>query len=489
MEAGGFQLLEEERGVLRPGGYGALGGCVVLCGGDGTDGGSVAVPRIEDGTRYVGPAPRGARARAAVGAEGRMGAQEMEDGLGHVLREGEPSCLVVHDGDLGEIVPGIRAPIRERGHRLHEVVAIPYDPGGAEDIVPGASRDGEVACRLGLAVDGEGAEGLVLRMELPRPVEDVVRGDVDEADPMLRAGAGEQRRPLGIGLPAGNAAFGGLRPVHCRPGPAVDHGSVEVPVVPGVGLGVCHVEGVDVAEVEGGGDAPFLCKLPHGTPQLPIASRDEGALGRHGHDIPEIRVMQVGLGERGLRERDRPLDIELRVRQVHEGIGPLELCRPVGIDEVGVGRAVLQCLEGVADAPGDIDGAGRVERAGIYLSEGGRALPQVHPGAEYGSCRDGDELVPGLSMDAPRHAPLRIEGDVVLDHVEVGDAERHHLGPLPVLLEPATGVSMDGELHDLQALYAGLRDGEALLELEIGHYLLGLSARIAPLATSFRCCP
>jgi hypothetical protein len=42
--------------------------------------------------------------------------------------------------------------------------------------------------------------------------------------------------------------------------------------------------------------------------------------------------------------------------------------------------------------------------------------------------------------------------------MEVGDAERHHLGPLPVLLEPAAGVPVDGELHDLEALYAGLRD-------------------------------
>ena len=48
---------------------------------------------------------------------------------------------------------------------------------------------------------------------------------------------------------------------------------------------------------------------------------------------------------------------------------------------------------------------------------------------------------------------------------------------------------MDGELHDLEALYAGLMDLKLLLEFEIGHYLLGLSARIAPLATSFRCCP
>lgn len=174
MEAGGFQLLEGERGVLRPRGDGALRGGVVLRGGDGTDGIAVAVPLLEDGTCYAGPAPDSARSRAAVGAEGRMGAQEMEDGLRHVPGEGEAAQLVVHHGDLQEGVIGICHAVGERSHRLHEVVPIAYDPGGAQDIVLRASRDGEVPCGLGLAVDGEGAEGLVLRVDLPRAVEDIV---------------------------------------------------------------------------------------------------------------------------------------------------------------------------------------------------------------------------------------------------------------------------------------------------------------------------
>ena len=44
--------------------------------------------------------------------------------------------------------------------------------------MPGAARNGEVARRLGLAVDGEGREGLALVVELPHAVEDVVAGDV-----------------------------------------------------------------------------------------------------------------------------------------------------------------------------------------------------------------------------------------------------------------------------------------------------------------------
>ena len=452
-----------------PGGYGALGGCVVLGGGDRLHGIAVSVPLLEDRTGDVGPAPDSSRSRAAVGAICGMRVQEMEDGRCHVPGEGEPSQLVVHDGDLGEAVPGVRAPVGEGRHRLHEVVPFPYDPGGAQDVVLRASCHGKVACRLGLAVDGERRERLVLRVELLRPVEDIVGRDVDEADAVLRAGACEERRALGIGLPAGDASLGGLGPVHCRPGPAVDHGSVEVPVIAGVGLGVCHVEGVYVAEVEGGKKAPLLRERPHGAPQLAPASRDERPLRRHGHDVRKHRMVQVGLGERGLGERDGPLDAEGGVRQVHEGVGALELRRPVGIDEVGVGGAVLQCLEGVADAPGDVYRARRVEDAGIGLPECGRALPEVHPCAEDRARGDGDELVPGLRMDAAGHAPLRVEGDVVLHDMQVRDPERHHLGPLPVLLEPASGIPMHGELHDPEALYPCLRDGEALLECEIGH--------------------
>ena len=174
---------------------------------------------------------------------------------------------------------------------------------------------------------------------------------------MLRAGPGEKCRPGRVGPPAGGAALRGLRPVDGGVGAAVDDRAVEVPVVARVGPGVRHVEGVDVAEVEGGRDAPLLRERPHRAPQLPVAAGDERPPRGHGDDVPEIRVMQVGLRERGLGERDRPPDAEGGVRQAHEGVGPLELRGPVGVHEVGVGGAVLQRLEGVADAPGDIDGA------------------------------------------------------------------------------------------------------------------------------------
>ncbi len=159
-------------------------------------------------------------------------------------------------------------------------------------------------------------------------------------------------------------------------------------------------------------------------PSWPLQPVTSVRFGRHGDDVPEHRVVEVGLGDGGLIQRDRPLDGELRVGEVHEGVGPLELQRPVGVHQVGVGGAVLERLEGVAHAARDVDGLRRVERAGEHLAVGLAALAQVHPGAEDRAARDGDELVPGLGVDAAGDAAAVVVGDVVLDDAEVGDAER-----------------------------------------------------------------
>ena len=301
---------------------------------------------------------------------------------------------------------------------------------------------------------------------------------MDERDAVPGAGACEKGGPRRVGLPGGHAALGGLGFIHGRVGAAVDDGAVERPVVLGVGVRVGHVEGVDVAEVEVLRHAALLGELSHRMAQLAVAAGDEGALRRHRDDVPQHRVVEVGLGDGGLVQRDRPLDGELGVGEVHEGVGLLELQRPVGVHQVGVGGAVLQGLEGVAHAARDVDGLGRVQGAGVDLPVGGAALAQVHPGAEDRAAGHGDELVPGLGVDAAGDAAAVVVGDVVLDDAEVRDAQGAHLGALPVLLEPAARVAVDGEVDDHQALYAGLGGGEVLLECDVCH--VSLPSPIAP---------
>ena len=167
-----------------------------------------------------------------------MRPQHVEDGLGHVAREGQASQLVVHDGDLREPVLRVGDAVGQPLHGLDEVAALADDPGAAHDVVARAPRHGDVAGGLGLAVDGQRAEGLLLVMHLRGAVEDVVGGDVDQGDAVPGAGACEKRRPGRVGLPGGHAALGGLRFIHGRVGAAVDHGAVERPVVLCVGVRV-----------------------------------------------------------------------------------------------------------------------------------------------------------------------------------------------------------------------------------------------------------
>lgn len=472
MEPDRLEPGQVERGVDRARGYGAGGARVVVGSADRYDLLAVAVGGLEDGAGDVRPALHGAGAGAVVGAVGGVRPQHVEDGLGHVAREGQAAQLVVHDRDLLEPVLGVGYAVGERLHGLDEVAALADDPGAAHDVVARAPCHGDVTGGLGLAVDGQRAEGLVLVMDLGRAVEDVVAGHVDQDDPVLGAGACEQGRAGRVGLPGDGAALGGLRPVHGRVGAAVDHGAVERPVVLRVGVRVGHVEGVDVAEVEALRHAALLGQLADCAAQLAVAAGDERALRRHRDDVLEVRVVEVGLGDGGLVQRDGPLDVELGVGEVHEGVGPLELERPVGVHQVGVGGAVLQGLEGVAHAARDVDGLAGIQNGREHLAEGLAALAQVHPGAEDGTAGHGDELVPGLRVDAAGDAAAVVVGDVVLDDPEVRDAQRGHLGALPVLLEPAARVAVDGEVDDLEAHDAGLGDGEVLLECDVCHVSL-----------------
>ena len=107
VEADRLEPGQVERGVDRARGDGALGARVVVGGRYRHDLLAVAVGGLEDGAGDVGPALHGAGAGAAVGAVGGVRTQHVEDGLGHVAREGQAAQLVVHDRDLRELILGI----------------------------------------------------------------------------------------------------------------------------------------------------------------------------------------------------------------------------------------------------------------------------------------------------------------------------------------------------------------------------------------------
>ena len=473
-KARGLELGEVQRGVLRARGDGAGGVGVVVGRGDRLHRAAVAVGALEHHGSDLSPAGGVTGVGAVVQAVGRGGrglhvalavAQQVEDGSRHGLGEGEAAHLVVHHGDPLQGVIGAGAAVGQHAHGLHEVVPAADDPAGAQDVVRGAPLHREVAGGLGLAVDGQRRERLVLGMELGRAVEHVVRAHVHERDAGLRAGVGEQRRARGVGGPAHTASLGGLGPVHRGVRSAVDDSAVEGPVILGVRSGVGHVEGVDVAVVEGADQAAGFRHGAHGVTELAVAAGHERAARGHGQGVGEHRVPLVCLGELALVQRDGPLDGELGVGQVHEGVGLLELDRPVGVHQVGVGGTVLESLVGVSHAARHEDGARGVECAGEHTAEA-RAGAEVHPCAEDRARGHGDELVPGLGVDAARDALVVVERDVVLHESQVGDARGHHLLALPVLLEPAAVIAVDRELYHLEAGDAGLRYGELFLEFK-----------------------
>ena len=132
-------------------------------------------------------------------------------------------------------------------------------------------------------------------------------------------------------------------------------------------------------------------------------------------------MVQVRLAAFRLLERDRPLNVQLRVGEVHERVRLLLFQAPMRVHEIRVHGTVLQRLEAVAHATRHVDRLRRIQHGRIHLSEA-LARTQVHPRAEHAASRDGDVLVPRFRVDASRHALLRVEADVVLHRTEIRQA-------------------------------------------------------------------
>lgn len=457
---------------MRARSHGAGGVGVVLFGRYGFDLVPVAVRQIEhllgdsvpgNGFARAGHVVRAIRSRNRGLRIALPVAQQVEDRARHVHGEREPADLVVHHRDPIELVLRVGDPVRQDLHRPDEVMPIADHPRTAEDVMPGTVADRQVARGLRLPVHAQRAERLRLVVRLPRPIEHIIRAHVHERDVMLRADAGEQRRPGRVRLPRRHTPLVGLGPVHGRVRAAVDHRPVQTPVEPAVLRRIGHVERVDVAVVEAL-KAMLLHIGTDRTAQLPVAAGHQRAPRHHRQRVPQHRVIPVRLGKLALLERNRPVDAQPRVGEVDERVRLLEFRRPVRVDQIRVRGTILQRLEAVAHPTRDINRLRRVQHRRKHPSETA-AGTQIHPRAEHRTRRHADELVPRLRMNPTRHPTLRVEADVVLHRTEIRQPQPHHLCPLPVLLEPTTIIPMHAQIEHQHAGNVRLRNLQFLLEL------------------------
>ena len=431
---------------------------------------TVAVGLIEHRLGDIGPAFHAAGTGQIVRAVPGLGIQQVEDRVRHVPGEREAAVLVVHHRHLRQFA--LRDPVGQAHHGLDEVMALADHPAGTQDVMARAVRDRDVARGLRLAVHAERRERLLLVVQFARSVEHIVARHVHQGDVVLRAHTRQQGRALSVRLPRQRTPFRRLGLVDRGVRARVDDRAVQRPVEPVVLGRVGEIERVDVVELEAL-QAVLLHVVADGVAELAVAAGDHRAARGHGPGVPEHRVVQVRLGAFGLLQRDRPVDVQVRVGEVHEGVRPLLLEAPVRVDEVRVRGAVLERLEAVAHASRHVDRLGRVEARGVHLAEA-LARAQVDPRAEHRAGRDADVLVPRLGVDAAGHALLRVERDVVLHRPEVGQAQRCHLRALPVLLEPAAVVAVHRQVEHDQAGDVRPLDLQFLLKIHESHSLIDI---------------
>ena len=186
-------------------------------------------------------------------------------------------------------------------------------------------------------------------------------------------------------------------------------------------------------------------------------------------------MVQIRLGAFRVLQRDRPLDVQVRVGEVHERVCLLLFQAPVRVHEVRVHGAVLQRLEAVAHATRHVDRLRRIQYGRVHLAER-VAGAQIHPRAKYTARGDRDVFVPRFRVDATRHALLRVVADVVLHRPEIRQAQIRLLRPLPVLLEPAAVVAMHWQVEHDQTRNVRLHGPQIFFEIHVIHPLTGPAA-------------
>ena len=326
----------------------------------------------------------------------------------------------------------------------------------------GRRGNSRVATRLGLAVRAQGGGGLVLDVHILRAIEDVLRRNVHERRAVCRRLASQDSRTRRVRLPRRAASLRGLRAIHVRPrGRVNDH----VDLVPRQGRHLLSVRDGYLRQVHARHREASLGQDAHElAAQLTIRARHERAATRRsgrgeGRHVCHARVRLVLIREDRAIQRDRPIHGRRLVRQVQERV--LRVRRPVIVDQVRVGSIRLQRLIRVTHALGDEHRHARIDDRRVHRAKRG-PLAQIHPRAEHAAGGDRHELVPRLRVNASRHPDLVVERNVVLHRLKIRQAQRDHLLALPVLLEPASVVAVNGQVDAQKAGDRRSRDPQGL---------------------------
>lgn len=290
----------------------------------------------------------------------------MEDRLGHVLGEREAPVLVIHHRHLRQFA--LRDPVGQAHHGLDKVTTLADHPARTQDVMTRRVRDRDVTRGLRLTIHTQRSEPLRLVMHLARSVEHVIRTHMHQRDVMLARDPSQQGRPLRVRLPRQGTTLRGLRPVHGRVRARVDDRAIQAPVELVVLGRIGEIERVDVVELETL-QTMALHVVADRVAQLAVAARHHRTTRRHRLRIPEHRMMQIRLGPFRILQRNRPLDVQLRVGEVHERVRPLLLQTPVRVHQVRVHGTILQRLEAVAHATRHVDRLRWIQHGRIHLAE------------------------------------------------------------------------------------------------------------------------
>ncbi len=142
--------------------------------------------------------------------------------------------------------------------------------------------------------------------------------------------------PWALAAQAARAALGGLGGVDGGVRAAVDHGAVQGPIDFGVVVRVREVELARGRQSRRPTTPRSSARAFTARPELAVGAGHERAARGHGQRVLEHGMGLVGLGELALGKRDGPFDAQLGVGEVDEGVGLLELRRPVGVHQVRV---------------------------------------------------------------------------------------------------------------------------------------------------------